>query len=89
MVVFGAYVVSVYALATLPGKSRRRRLASWAFSAAFHATVVTYVAVGLRWGFEAAIIVLMPEVATLLLSIGGLRLAGRESACASGRVSRR
>lgn len=76
---FGAYAVALYAVATLPGKSRRRRLVSWAFSATFHAAVVAYVAVVMAWGFVAAAVLLMPEVAAMVLSLGGLSLAAMAS----------
>ena len=73
---FVAYIASLYALATLPGKSRRRRLVSWSFSVAFHAAMVLYFAIALDWG-TAALIFLAPEVAAGVLSGVGLSMAAR------------
>jgi len=73
---FVTYVVSIYALATLSGKSRRRRLASWGFSTAFHAAMILYFALALDWG-TAAVIFLAPETATALVSAAGLGIAVR------------
>ena len=73
---FVTYVFSLYALATLAGKSRRRRLASWGFSTAFHVAMVLYFALALDWG-TAALIFLAPETATALLSVVGLGIAVR------------
>jgi len=73
---FVTYVLSLYALATLPGKSRHRRLASWDFSTAFHVAMVLYFALALDWG-PAALIFLAPETATALVSVVGLGMAVR------------
>ncbi|MFQ5990747.1 MAG: hypothetical protein ACE5K9_12615 [Candidatus Methylomirabilales bacterium] len=74
---FAAYALSLYAVASVPGKSRRRRLISWAFSVVFHGAVIAYVAVELEFGFLVAL-PLMAEVAAVLLSVAGLTLAVRE-----------
>lgn len=76
---FGAYAGALYAVATLPGKSRRRRLVSWAFSAAFHAAVVAYAALVMASGIVGAAVLLMPEIAVVVLSLGGLSLAAMAS----------
>ena len=79
MVLFIAYALSQYMLVTLDGKNRRRRLASWIFSIVLHAAVITYVAFILN-SIRGAVVLLVPELAVVLLSIGGLVFASR--ACA-------
>ena len=71
---FVTYVVSIYALATLSGKSRRRRLASWGFSTAFHAAMILYFALALDWG-TAAVIFLAPAIVAGATTISAIDFA--------------
>jgi len=67
------YAASVTLLATLPGKSARRRLASWLYSAVFHAGLLLYVGVLGNFG-SGMLLLCAAEVITLALSVAGLGL---------------
>lgn len=70
------YIVSLYFVATLVGKSIKRRIYSWLFSVVFHAGLLVYIGIALELG-GVAMIVGMPETVILLLSSVGLILSVR------------
>ena len=67
----GLYVFSLYLIGTLRDKSMRRRILSWAFSIAFHLSLLIYVAVALNAGL-ATFVIGIPESIIVLLSCTGL-----------------
>ena len=73
-ILFASYCLSWYAVASVPGKSRARKLLSWGFAAALHAFVIAYVAIAWRWGLAVAIL-FMSEIAAVLLCVTGLIFA--------------
>jgi len=76
---FAVYVASIYALITLPGKGRQRRLASWGFATVVHAAIVIYFAFVQGFG-SGAFILFGPETIAALLSLAGFTKATRAGA---------
>jgi hypothetical protein len=73
-ILFASYCLSLYAVASVPGKSRGRKLLSWGFAAALHAFVIAYAAIVWRGGLAVAIL-LLSEIAAVLLCVTGLIFA--------------
>ena len=71
--IFFLYVLSLYLIITIPGKTRRRRLISWTTSAIFHFSLLLYLAIYLGAGW-AALIFGIPEAIISALSIIGFAL---------------
>ena len=65
------YVASVVIVATLPGKSVKRRAVSWVTSIVFHLGLLIYLGVFNEWG-SAIFVVGIVETIILLLSLVGL-----------------
>jgi hypothetical protein len=65
------YIYSVYLVATLPGKSIKRRAYSWSFSIIFHLCLLVYLGVFNNWG-NTIIFIGMAETAILVFSILGV-----------------
>lgn len=77
---FAVYVMSIYALMTLPGKGRQRRLVSWGFATLVHAAIVIYFVLVQGFG-SAGFILFGPETIAALLSLAGFTMATRADAC--------
>jgi len=67
------YIVSIGLVATLPGKSARRRAFSWCISIIFHACLLIYLGVFNEWGGTIFVIGIV-ETVILAFSILGLGL---------------
>lgn len=67
----GLYIVSVVLLATLPGKSVKRRAISWVYSIVFHSGFILYLAVFYEFGAVTLIFGIV-ETTILILSLLGL-----------------
>lgn len=71
------YVVSIYFVATLPGKSERRRAASWVASIVFHSGLLIYLGAFNDWGATIFIVGLVETIILILSTIGlGLLIYG-------------
>ncbi|WP_163341172.1 hypothetical protein [Desulfopila sp. IMCC35008] len=71
LIIVVLYATSIYFLATLPNKSRKRRLFSWCYSIVFHSVFLLYL--WLMSGKENGVLVIgMAECLVLLFSIIGL-----------------
>ena len=65
------YLISIYLVATISGKSPQRRLLSWLYSVLFHLSLLLYLAFLTELGI-AALVVGIVETLILVLSVIGL-----------------
>ena len=73
------YFLSIYLVFTLPGKTTKRRVFSWAQSILFHSSLLVYLAFFSNWGVAIFLIGFI-EILVLLLSATGLMYLAYEHA---------
>ena len=70
LVIAVMYIISIYLVATLPGKTKRRRVVSWCISIGFHSSLLIYLGVFNEWGTTIFIIGMVETIILLLSTIG-------------------
>ena len=76
VVIATLYIISIYLVANLPGKSVRQRIICWVYSMVFHGGLLIYVGVASDLGGSVVAIGLAEALIVLLSAIGMLCAVG-------------